>query len=552
MEIERIESGNDEGFAPKEYGMVAGCGAACEEGAAEVYSLITGNGTDAVAGEFSLMSMTSESEEVEGRPLHNRFAKADNMKFVPLPLSGDYIPLSDHTDLDESQMSYGTKSSTSGDSNYVSNDFVSCNNSDKSSEKQYAISFDGVGISSREQLGTLLLRVTQSNQFVPQAEVLLRSGKVLFSVLDQTGSAGNFNKFNLFSVSLRICTRRIEFSSQELIVCSLPMISKIPDGKLVLLRVPKEAQSDLYRDKANQSADIFSQELCKAEVRNKGATSDADDTYNSVHFGDTMVSPSDVSVPTGGVLVPSGSPTDSFFDAEPTTRFSSPSDLGNNVPSPGIFSSTSYDDEFGADLNNLASTVEVNKETITQLFKHCLVACFSFFMLKPISVAHALEDPVNYVLGLSGYSKTRRMPGGLFIDKEVYVTQPKGFVDPQYPKKVYKVVKSLYGLHQAPKACQCSVQESSHSYLLQLEAMKKIFNDYAGANKDRKSTTGGCQFQGRRLFSWNARSKQLWLPLLLKLSMLLLLTDVVRHLMDLGLRKKLCLSLKNDMPPRDK
>ncbi|GJY84113.1 putative ribonuclease H-like domain-containing protein [Tanacetum coccineum] len=56
------------------------------------------------------------------------------MKVVPPPLSGDYTPLSDHTDLDESQMSYGTKSSTSGDSNSVSNDFVSCDNSDKSSE----------------------------------------------------------------------------------------------------------------------------------------------------------------------------------------------------------------------------------------------------------------------------------------------------------------------------------------------------------------------------------------------------------------------------------
>nr|GEW32299.1 hypothetical protein [Tanacetum cinerariifolium] len=38
------------------------------------------------------------------------------------------------------------------------------------------------------------------------------------------------------------------------------------------------------------------------------------------------------------------------------------------------------------------------------------------------------------------------------IDEEVYVTQPLGFVDPKYPKKVYKVVKALYGLHQAPKA----------------------------------------------------------------------------------------------------
>nr|GFA45187.1 Gag-Pol polyprotein [Tanacetum cinerariifolium] len=39
------------------------------------------------------------------------------------------------------------------------------------------------------------------------------------------------------------------------------------------------------------------------------------------------------------------------------------------------------------------------------------------------------------------------------IDEEVYFTQPKGFVDPQHPKKVYKVVKALYGLHQAPRAC---------------------------------------------------------------------------------------------------
>ncbi|GKE04737.1 putative ribonuclease H-like domain-containing protein [Tanacetum coccineum] len=38
------------------------------------------------------------------------------------------------------------------------------------------------------------------------------------------------------------------------------------------------------------------------------------------------------------------------------------------------------------------------------------------------------------------------------IDEEVYVSQPPGFVDPDHPKKVYKVVKALYRLHQAPKA----------------------------------------------------------------------------------------------------
>ncbi|GKF93107.1 putative ribonuclease H-like domain-containing protein, partial [Tanacetum coccineum] len=38
------------------------------------------------------------------------------------------------------------------------------------------------------------------------------------------------------------------------------------------------------------------------------------------------------------------------------------------------------------------------------------------------------------------------------INEEVYVSQPPGFIDPKYPKKVYKVVKALYGLHQAPRA----------------------------------------------------------------------------------------------------
>ncbi|GJU69639.1 putative ribonuclease H-like domain-containing protein [Tanacetum coccineum] len=38
------------------------------------------------------------------------------------------------------------------------------------------------------------------------------------------------------------------------------------------------------------------------------------------------------------------------------------------------------------------------------------------------------------------------------IDEEVYVSQPPSFVDPDHPKKVYKVVKALYGLHQAPRA----------------------------------------------------------------------------------------------------
>nr|GFC71162.1 putative ribonuclease H-like domain-containing protein [Tanacetum cinerariifolium] len=69
-------------------------------------------------------------------------------------------------------------------------------------------------------------------------------------------------------------------------------------------------------------------------------------------------------------------------------------------------------------------------------------------------------------------------------EEEVYVCQPSGFKDPDHPDKVYKVVKTLYGLHQAPRAC-----------------------NYAGASLDKKSTTRGCQFLGSRLTSWQCKKQ---------------------------------------------
>ncbi|GKD12968.1 putative ribonuclease H-like domain-containing protein, partial [Tanacetum coccineum] len=49
------------------------------------------------------------------------------------------------------------------------------------------------------------------------------------------------------------------------------------------------------------------------------------------------------------------------------------------------------------------------------------------------------------------------------IEEEVYVHQPPGFVDIVHPNKVYKVVKALYGLHQAPRAWY----ETLSSFLLE-------------------------------------------------------------------------------------
>ncbi|GKD66169.1 putative ribonuclease H-like domain-containing protein [Tanacetum coccineum] len=48
------------------------------------------------------------------------------------------------------------------------------------------------------------------------------------------------------------------------------------------------------------------------------------------------------------------------------------------------------------------------------------------------------------------------------IEEEVYVCQSLGFKDPEFPDKVYKVEKALYGLHQAPRAWY----ETLSTYLL--------------------------------------------------------------------------------------
>ncbi|GJR05124.1 putative ribonuclease H-like domain-containing protein [Tanacetum coccineum] len=48
------------------------------------------------------------------------------------------------------------------------------------------------------------------------------------------------------------------------------------------------------------------------------------------------------------------------------------------------------------------------------------------------------------------------------IEEEVYVSQPPGFVNLEFPDKVYKVEKALYGLHQALRACY----ETLSTYLL--------------------------------------------------------------------------------------
>ncbi|GJR35114.1 putative ribonuclease H-like domain-containing protein [Tanacetum coccineum] len=73
-----------------------------------------------------------------------------------------------------------------------------------------------------------------------------------------------------------------------------------------------------------------------------------------------------------------------------------------------------------------------------------------------VEQGHRQEEGIDYDEVFAPVARIEAISAFVYgtIKEEVYVHQPLGFVDPAYPNKVYKVIKALYGLHQAPRACQ--------------------------------------------------------------------------------------------------
>ncbi|GKC21301.1 reverse transcriptase domain-containing protein, partial [Tanacetum coccineum] len=67
------------------------------------------------------------------------------------------------------------------------------------------------------------------------------------------------------------------------------------------------------------------------------------------------------------------------------------------------------------------------------------------------------------------------------IEEEVYVCQPSGFEDPEFPNKVYKVEKALYALHQDPRAWY----ETLSTYLLAHEFRRGTIDKTLFIRKDK-------------------------------------------------------------------
>nr|GFB15178.1 hypothetical protein [Tanacetum cinerariifolium] len=128
----------------------------------------------------------------------------------------------------------------------------------------------------------------------------------------------------------------------------------------------------------------------------------------------------------------------------------------------------------------------IHQKTDPVLFQFCLFSCF-LSQVEPKKIFDALQDPRVRPIGTKWVLKNKKDERGLVIrnkaklvaqghtqeegidydemdvksaflyrtiDEEVYVMQPFGFQDPEFPARVYKVEKAMYGLHQAPRAWQ--------------------------------------------------------------------------------------------------
>ncbi|GJX04035.1 retrovirus-related pol polyprotein from transposon TNT 1-94 [Tanacetum coccineum] len=113
-------------------------------------------------------------------------------------------------------------------------------------------------------------------------------------------------------------------------------------------------------------------------------------------------------------------------------------------------------------------------------------------------------DELTFFLGL----QVKQKEDGIFISQDKYVTmilKKFGFVDVKIASTPMETQKPL--LKDADGEDDEHLYRSMIGSLMYLTSSRPDIIDYAGASLDRKSTTGGCQFLRCRLISWQCKKQ---------------------------------------------
>ncbi|GJY81547.1 putative ribonuclease H-like domain-containing protein [Tanacetum coccineum] len=369
------------------------------------------------------------------------------------------------------------------------------------------------------------------------------------------------------------------------------------------------------KDAAARYGYLFSQAtaeiLCQAEaeIRNQGVFADRDFAGISSAGGVSTGSTSAGSDPAGSIPAGHFQPADSYAPAASTSVSADlipvHADESTLLPeqiSSGIFTSSSYDDDFRATLTNLAPAVEVNPVPTKRVNTIHPQSQILGDLASPVltrSRAHKSKFCGQnrgyqtvfgfcFLMGISGISAALRVPFSMeklkkkctiyrrgTIDKTLFIKKDSrdillvqvyvddiifGSTNKAWCDDFEVLMKGEFEMSAMGEMtfllslqnCQTTPDEAaknqmkdetdppinvqvvqihdwvtyvSHSfqdYIIDCRATKTRLwypkdspfqleaysdSDYAGSHGDRKSTTGGCQFLGRRLISWQCKKQ---------------------------------------------
>nr|GEV19164.1 ribonuclease H-like domain, reverse transcriptase, RNA-dependent DNA polymerase [Tanacetum cinerariifolium] len=170
---------------------------------------------------------------------------------------------------------------------------------------------------------------------------------------------------------------------------------------------------------------------------------------------------------------------------------------GLNIPDLEEIVRFSYaeNDDSGADMNNLDT----------------------YFQVSPIPTTRIHKDhPLNHVIGdLQSTTQTRQMTKNLeeygftaSTPMETHKTLLKDEKGEDVDEHLYRsMIGSLMYLTSSRPDIMFVVCAYARFQDSPFDLVEYIDNDYAGASLDRKCTTGGCQFLGFRLISWQCKKQ---------------------------------------------
>ncbi|GJR47086.1 putative ribonuclease H-like domain-containing protein [Tanacetum coccineum] len=151
--------------------------------------------------------------------------------------------------------------------------------------------------------------------------------------------------------------------------------------------------------------------------------------------------------------------------------------------------------------------------------------CDEFEALMQSRFQMSSMGELTFFLGL----QVKQNKGGIFISQDKYVAEilkkfdlvnVKAAITPMETKLHLPKMRKHYDVDVTPKTSHLNAVKRIFKYLkgkpnlglwyprespFDLEAFSD--SDYGGSNLDRKSTTGGCQFLGQRLISWQCKKQ---------------------------------------------